>query len=155
MLRISHDPLVNFLFSSTAGTAGWNLFARSALVDAKRRAQTQAPRRVARKAKMLRNAKGWELRADLPGIDPDAVELEVGEHDVSLSFDLPLSAPEGMSAVFIERPAGRFERKWKVRETIDADDVAVEYTDGFLTVHLKPRQLDGPRKIKLPNGSEN
>ena len=153
MLRISHDPLVNFLFSSTANAAGWDIFARSSLANP--RVRTQAPRRASRQAQMLRKDDGWELRADLPGIDPAAVELEVGEHDVSLSFDLPPSAPEGMNAVFIERPSGRFERKWKVRETIDADDVAVEYTDGFLTVHLKPRQLDGPRKIKLPNPSEN
>lgn len=151
MLRISQDPLVNFLFSATADAARWDSFSASAPP----RVRDQAPRRATRQAQMLRVGEGWELRADLPGIDPGAVELEVGEHDVSLSFDLPPSAPEGMSAVFVERPSGRFERRWKVREAIDTDDLGVEYADGFLTLRLKPRQVDGPRKIKLPNTSAN
>lgn len=70
-------------------------------------------------------------------------------HDPLVNFLFSAAAdPEGMSAVFVEHPSGRFERKWKVREAIDSDDVGVEYTDGFLTLRFKPRQVDGPLAIE-------
>lgn len=99
----------------------------------------------------LRHAKdGWQLRAELPGVDPEAVDIQVAEHELSLAVRSSGPAPEGMEAVFTERPNGEFERRWRVRESIDTEAVDVEFTDGFLTVHLKPRKQNAPRKIELP-----
>jgi HSP20 family protein len=139
MMRISHDPFEHFfapLFS--AGPA--------------RMARVREPvaRRATRQAQLLRSEEGWELRADLPGVPADAIDLQVSDHEISISVAGP-SAPEGMQAVFVERPSGAFERRWRLRESLDTDAADVEYTDGFLTVKFKPRRASDPRKIVVSN----
>lgn len=139
MLSISHDPFVNDAFER---------FFVPLFTGAPARARSQvkpAPRR----AELSRSEGGWSLVADMPGVDPESVSLEVSETEVKLSFELPSEAPEGMRKLAGERPIGRVERHWRVRGAIDVDAVEAKFAAGRLLVSFKARGAEGPRKIAI------
>jgi len=139
MLSISHDPFVNNAFDH---------FFKPLFLG------TAAPqRRVARRhtprLELEASENGWTLLADLPGVSPDDVELEVGEHDIKLSYSLGDEAPEGMKRVGGDRSRGKVQRHWRVRRAINPDAVEVSFDKGRLELKLETRASAGPRKIAI------
>jgi HSP20 family protein len=78
------------------------------------------------------------VRADLPGIDPSAVQLEIQGRELVLSGHREAEGPPADDRVYqqLEIERGPFRRVISLGAEVDADAADASYEDGILTVEL-------------------
>lgn len=86
---------------------------------------------------------------DLPGIDPDSIDLTVEQNVLNIKVERP-KAPLGDADMIVsERPTGTFSRQLFLGETLDADAIAADYRAGVLTLTIPVRESAKPRKLSI------
>jgi len=90
------------------------------------------------------------VRADLPGIDPKEVELEVDGNRLTIKGERK-AVKEGKEGepYYREVSYGRFERSVTLPDGVDADSVKATYHDGVLEVTMKAPKAMLPRKVPV------
>ncbi|HEX2795938.1 MAG TPA: Hsp20/alpha crystallin family protein [Immundisolibacter sp.] len=74
---------------------------------------------------------------DLPGVPPDAVDINLEQGVLTISGERPAIAPEEAAGYRrAERPRGRFVRRFSVPESVDVEQVAAHAQDGVLQVSI-------------------
>jgi HSP20 family protein len=91
----------------------------------------------------------FTLRAELPGLAPDALQLSVGDDWIELSVKRDLQIPEGYVALRRERSAYEFERRINLPKRIDTENVSATLRDGLLTVTAPKHASVQPRQIEI------
>lgn len=90
------------------------------------------------------------LRADLPGIDPKDVEINVQNGTLTLKgerrFESDVKEDDFRR---VERVYGSFVRSFSLPRAIDTDKVQAEYRNGVLEVKLPKRPEARPKQIKV------
>ena len=77
------------------------------------------------------------VRAELPGIDKDKIQIEVTPDSVSISGEMSEEREEkGETHHRRERVWGRFERTVPLPVEVVSDQTKATYRDGLLEVHL-------------------
>jgi len=95
------------------------------------------------------------VRANLPGIAREAIEVTATEDDIRVEGELPQRAegePDDEAFVHAERPWGRFERTVVMPVPIKPDDVTAKLQDGVLELRAPkqaPRVEDTGRRITI------
>ena len=93
------------------------------------------------------------IEADLPGIKPENVEIDVEGDVLTLSGERKTEREEkGEGYHRSERTFGRFERRFALPETVDREKIGAGYKDGVLTITLPKREAVKPRKIEVSAG---
>lgn len=91
----------------------------------------------------------FTLRAELPGLAPDALHLSVGDDWIELSVKRDVQIPEGYVPLRRERGAYEFERRINLPKRIDTDKVTATLRDGLLTVTAPKHAGVQPRQIEI------
>jgi len=90
------------------------------------------------------------LRADLPGIDPRDVDIQVENGTLTLKgerkFESDVKEDDYRR---VERVYGSFLRSFALPSTVDADKVEAEYRNGVLELKLPKRPEAKPKQIKV------
>ncbi|MGD0377355.1 MAG: Hsp20/alpha crystallin family protein [Streptosporangiaceae bacterium] len=89
------------------------------------------------------------LRFDLPGIDPQSIEVTVDRGVLSVSAKRAEEYAEGEKPFIRERLMGSFARRVRLSDTVDADKIEAGYTDGVLTVRVPLTEKALPRKVEV------
>ena len=92
------------------------------------------------------------LKADLPGMKEDDIELEIDGDILSLRGERVEEREEEKEKTrLVERSHGRFERMMRLPFTPGEKDVNTSFSNGVLTVKVrKPKELPGSaRKIPI------
>lgn len=89
------------------------------------------------------------LRADLPGVAPGDVDLEVDGRTLTLSAKRAITLPEGFRAHLTERRPFEFTRSVKLPPSVDADKVKATFEHGVLTVRLGKSAPQQARQITV------
>jgi HSP20 family protein len=93
---------------------------------------------------------------DLPGVSPDAVELEVERNVLTVKAERrPNATGEHVEMLLSERPLGVFSRQLFLGDTLDTDHIAADYDAGVLTLRIPVAEKAKPRKIKIAGGAES
>ncbi|WP_280252692.1 Hsp20/alpha crystallin family protein [Nocardia abscessus] len=85
---------------------------------------------------------------DLPGIDPDSLDLDVERNVVTVRASRPELDP-GRSMIAAERARGVFSRRLFLGENLDADQIRADYRDGVLRLIVPVAEKAEPRKIEI------
>ena len=92
------------------------------------------------------------LEAELPGMEPEQIDLSVQDHVLNISADLHTeNKQEQDNYVFTERRTGHFSRRFDL-DGIDEENIEAAYRHGVLTVtlpKLKPAEKPEARKITI------
>jgi HSP20 family protein len=88
----------------------------------------------------------YTIAVDLPGIERDALEISLDNDRLTLRGERKLEA-EGQHR--LERPQGRFLRRFGVPGTVDQKAIAAEYKDGVLRVRLPKRKEQKSRRVEI------
>ena len=108
---------------------------------------------VARPAAMPMDAyrKGHDfyVHLDLPGINPDSIDLTVEQNVLTVRAERPQVSPEGAEMIVSERPTGSFSRQLFLGESLDPDAIAADYRAGVLTLTIPVREAAKPRKLAV------
>ncbi|PKN75306.1 MAG: Hsp20/alpha crystallin family protein [Deltaproteobacteria bacterium HGW-Deltaproteobacteria-10] len=96
------------------------------------------------------NTKSAVLTVELPGIDPEKIDIEVTGDILTLSGTSQIyNLKEGETYLRQERIQGSFKRKIQLSFPIDPKKVEARYEKGILSITL-PRLEDSlPKKIKI------
>ena len=90
------------------------------------------------------------LKADLPGIDPKDVEINVQNNTLTLRGERKFESDVKQDDFRrIERVYGSFVRSFALPQAVDADKVEAEYRNGVLEVKLPKRPEAKPKQIKV------
>ncbi|HXH50472.1 MAG TPA: Hsp20/alpha crystallin family protein [Terriglobia bacterium] len=90
------------------------------------------------------------LKAELPGINTDDVEIRVEDSTLYLKGERKFEKEAKEENLHrVERSYGTFTRSFALPNTIDADKVKAEYENGILTLTLPKREEAKPRTIKI------
>lgn len=93
------------------------------------------------------------LRAELPGVSADDLDITTRRHELILSGRR--NAPdlgEGGSCRRRERTFGRFNRTFTLPDTIDSERIDATYHDGVLQLRMPKRAETAPRQIAVTTG---
>ncbi|MBI3994329.1 MAG: Hsp20/alpha crystallin family protein [Candidatus Lambdaproteobacteria bacterium] len=92
------------------------------------------------------------LSAEIPGIDKDAVKVEVQHKILTISGEKTAEQISDKGGVHrSERVYGAFKRSFRLPESVDGNNVDASYKDGILTVRLAKRPESKPRQIAVTN----
>jgi HSP20 family protein len=90
------------------------------------------------------------LKAELPGINPEEVEIRVEDRTLYLKGERKFEKEVKEDNLHrVERSYGTFTRSFALPNTIDADKVKAEYENGILTLTMPKREEAKPRTIKI------
>jgi HSP20 family protein len=87
---------------------------------------------------------------DLPGVTPDAIELDVERNVLTVKAERrPLEVGDDVEMQVAERPLGVFSRQLFLGDTLDADRIKADYEAGVLTLRIPIAEKAKPRKIAI------
>jgi HSP20 family protein len=91
-----------------------------------------------------------EIVADIPGIDPDAVNISLAGNMLTLSGSHPLRDTSENNVVHSrERPAGDFSRSVPLPCAVDVDGVTATAKNGVLEITLKKPEAEQVHQIQI------
>jgi len=95
-----------------------------------------------------------EVSFDLPGIDPDSVELTVERNVLTLKAERhPAGLAEGEEWIARERRYGTFSRQLFLGETLDANQINARYDNGVLYLTIPVAETAKPRRVTIEGGT--
>ncbi|MFI9388075.1 Hsp20/alpha crystallin family protein [Kutzneria sp. NPDC052558] len=90
---------------------------------------------------------------DLPGIDPDAIELNIERNVLTVKAERrPTVTDESVEMQVSERPLGVFSRQLFLGDTLDTGRIKADYDTGVLTLRIPVAEQAKPRKIEITGG---
>ena len=94
----------------------------------------------------------FQLFVDLPGVDPDAVDITLDNGVLTISGERAVPAADGSNGLIqrrSERGAGQFHRRFILPDTVDAEKVAASNRHGVLEISIPKQAKALPRRIKI------
>ncbi|MFI6865881.1 Hsp20/alpha crystallin family protein [Nocardia sp. NPDC050406] len=92
------------------------------------------------------------VELDLPGIDPDSLDLDIERNVVTVRAQRP-ALDQNRDMISAERPRGVFSRQLFLGEGLDTDNIRADYTDGVLRLVIPVAEKAKPRKIEIAHGN--
>jgi HSP20 family protein len=93
------------------------------------------------------------LRADLPGLDRDDIEIEVKDNILTVSGERKAEHEEkGEGFYRVERASGRFSRSLDLPRGIDAGGVKANFDRGVLEVRIPKPEERKPTRVEIGSG---
>lgn len=98
------------------------------------------------KTDIMEDEKEIKVIADVPGIDPEKIEIEAEEDSLSLSGKTEKEEEQKDKKFYrYERSYGQFRRSFPLPSKVDPEKVSAKVKNGVLTVTL-PKTDQGKRK---------
>jgi len=101
---------------------------------------------------VVENADGITLRADLPGVAREGLNLQIEADTLIIEGDLGLSVPQGMDATHVEVSFPRYRRVFTLSKELDAEKVSAELRNGVLTLRIPKAAHAQARRIPVQAG---
>jgi HSP20 family protein len=98
---------------------------------------------------LFRDGDSYVLHADLPGVDPGSIDVDVDGSQLSIRAQRTADTGEGSRWLTRERSAGTFLRQFTLGDGVDMDRISASYENGVLTVIIPVSERAKPRKIAV------
>jgi HSP20 family protein len=89
------------------------------------------------------------IHLDLPGVDPDAIELTVEQNVLTIRAERRFEPEEGDELLVSERPQGAFTRQLLLGESLDTNRLEADYDQGVLTLRIAVAEATKPRRVEI------
>ena len=89
------------------------------------------------------------IHVDLPGVDPDSIDVEIEKNSLTISAERKWDRDEETQVLLNERPAGSFSRQFYLGEGLDTENIEAGYDHGVLTVSIPVAEAAKSRKISV------
>lgn len=103
---------------------------------------------------LYRDGDHYVLSADLPGIDPGSVDIDIDGQVLTVRAERTARSEEGVSWITRERPSGAFLRQLNLGQGIDTEAISAQYENGVLSVLIPISEKAKPRKIEIAHKSD-
>lgn len=116
----------------------------STLLDARRGG---GPRRMP--MDLYRDGDHYVLSADLPGVDPGSVDIDVDGQLLTIRAERTLATGDDVKWITRERETATFVRQLNLGQGIDTDGISAAYRNGVLSVTIPVSEKAKPRRIAV------
>jgi HSP20 family protein len=89
------------------------------------------------------------LRADMPGVDENSVEVNVANGVLSIEGWVSVKEYENLQPVYTEYNIGNYSRRFTLSNEIDADRITAKMVNGVLELELPKAEKAKPRQISI------
>ena len=96
-----------------------------------------------------RDGDEFVVELDLPGVDPEAIDLDVERNVVTVKAERPELGDQQREMLVAERPRGVFSRQIMLGDSLDTENVRAGYDAGVLTLRIPIAERAKPRKIEI------
>ena len=86
---------------------------------------------------------------DLPGIDPNSIEVTVEKNVLAVRAERTSQRDEDDEVVIAERPQGTFSRQMFLGEGLDPEHIEARYDNGVLTLTIPVAEQAKPRRVEI------
>lgn len=91
----------------------------------------------------------YVLDADLPGVDPGSIDLDVDRGTLTLTAHRSAPSEDSRQWLTSERFTGTYRRQLALGEGVDTERISATYDNGVLSVHIPLVERAAPRKISI------
>ena len=92
---------------------------------------------------------GLVLQADLPGVAPDSLELQIQDNKLSLYGRVMSTLPAESRLIHQEYQVGHFLRSFILSDEVDHEHISAKLNQGVLEVVLPRLPKPEPRRIRI------
>ena len=92
------------------------------------------------------------INFDLPGVDPDAVDVTVERDVLTVSATRRFERADDDEVLASERPQGSFTRRVFLGESLDTEQLEAAYDHGVLSITIPVAEKAQPRKVSVGGG---
>ena len=102
---------------------------------------------------LYRDQNRYVLTADLPGVDPGSVDIDVDGQLLTIRAQRTSGNADGVKWLSQERPSGSYLRQFSIGEGVDTAGISASYDNGVLSVIIPLSEKAKPRKITVESGA--
>lgn len=115
----------------------------------------RAPSSNAMPMDLTREGDHFIARIDLPGVDPESIDIDVEEGTLTIRADRRAAVHEdGVDWLVRERSTGTFARQLQLGNAVAPDRITADYADGVLTITIPVAEEAKPRKVAVTRSSK-
>jgi HSP20 family protein len=115
--------------------------------ELERGATRQGPRRMP--IDLYRDGDHYVLTADLPGIDPGSVDIDIDGQLLTVRAQRTPRSQEGVTWLARERQSGTYLRQLTLGQGIDMTSISANYDNGVLSIVIPVSEQAKPRKVEV------
>ena len=98
---------------------------------------------------VVRHENDVTLRLDVPGVDPEQIEVTVDRGILTISGKREEERAENDKFFVRERTMGTFTRRMRLPESLNAEAVEASHANGVLEVRIPVLEQAKPRKVEV------
>lgn len=98
---------------------------------------------------ILESENEYRVHMDMPGVKKENVDITVEDGVLTISGERKWEVGEDERSVVGERAHGKFSRRFKLDNAIDAEKIGAGFDSGVLTIHLPKAEVAKPRRIEI------
>jgi HSP20 family protein len=112
-----------------------------------------APRRWIPAMDLSESEQEFVLRADLPGLDENDVNIELEDSVLTVSGERKSEHEERKEGYYrVERASGKFSRSLTLPEGVDPEQINASFENGVLEVHIPKPEQRKPHRVAISVG---
>jgi HSP20 family protein len=96
----------------------------------------------------------FHVEFDLPGVNPDSIDLDVERNVVTVKAERPSRASDA-ELIAAERPRGVFSRQLVLGDNLDTARIEASYDSGVLALRIPVAEHAKPRKIEIASTTDD
>jgi HSP20 family protein len=104
---------------------------------------------------LFREGDQYVLNADLPGVDPGSIDVDVDGHLLTIRAQRSAGNRETARWLAQERPFGSYMRQFSIGDDVNPEGISATYDNGVLSVVVPIAERAKPRKISVASASED
>jgi HSP20 family protein len=117
--------------------------------DLERLTESVTARKRVIPADAYRSGDEFVVHFDVPGIEPDSVEVTVEKNVLSVTAEREWRPEASDQVVLAERPFGKFSRQLYLSDNLNTDRIEAHYDRGVLTLRIPVSERAKPRKVQV------
>jgi HSP20 family protein len=91
---------------------------------------------------------------DMPGIDPDDIDVSIERNVVAVRATRRPARGEGAELIIDERPQGEFSRQLFLGDNLDTSHLSADLERGVLTLRIPVAEASKPRHVEIGSRDE-
>ncbi len=98
---------------------------------------------------IVEDAAGITLRADLPGVDRNAVTIGVDGRTLTIEAPLSLGEANALVSIYAEVRSNHYRRSFDLSSELDTTAIDAGLHDGVLTLRIPKLERAKPRRVEV------
>ncbi len=108
----------------------------------------EAPAYITPRVDITETQEGYELRAEMPGVDKRGLELVLDGNELTL-LGTKSAPPDNLELIYRESSPFNYRRRFELDPAIDSVKVEATMEQGVLLLHLPKAERVKPRRISV------